>query len=245
MYNLERQKQILEILSHKKRCSVKELAAALYTSEATVRRDLNALAADGKLQKVFGGALYPERYAEEVPFAVRKEDRVAVKQSICAKAAGLLREGMTLFLDASTTTEQMIPYLKQLRDLQIVTNNPRLPLLLADSPFEIYCTGGRLSHSSQAYVGGTAEDMIRGMNADLFFFSTRGVTEAGVITDSAQMECRLKQAMLAHAEISCFLCDSEKIGPAYLCTVANCADVDYVLSEAELPPALLGRKQRA
>ena len=86
MYNIERQRQILSILEDKKRCSVKELARLLYTSEATVRRDLNALAADGKIEKVFGGALYPERYAEEVPLAVRRDDRIYVKQSICEKA---------------------------------------------------------------------------------------------------------------------------------------------------------------
>ena len=244
MYNVERQQQILKILSQRKRCSVNELAAILYVSAATVRRDLNALAANGKLQKVFGGALYPEHYAEEVPFAVRKEDRVAAKQNICAKAAPLLREGMTLFFDASTTPEKLIPYLKQFRHLQIITNNPRLPILLADSTLEVYCTGGRLSHSSQAYVGSIAEDVIRGMNADLFIFSARGITEDGHITDSAQMESHLKQVMLSHAKLSCFLCDSGKIGSAYLCTVADCADVDYVFSEIALPIHLLGGKQR-
>lgn len=245
MYNIERQRQILQILSEKKRCSVGELAKLLYTSEATVRRDLNAMAAEGRLQKVFGGALLCESYAEEVPFAVRKEDRVESKQRICTEAASLLREGMTLFLDASTTPEQLVPHLKRFRHLQIVTNNPRLPLLLADTTLEVYSTGGRLSHSSQAYVGGEAEDVIERMNADLFFFSTRGVTEQGLITDSAQMECRLKQRMLAHSALSCFLCDREKIGQAYMCTVASCAEVDYVFSDMPLPVALLGKKQRS
>ena len=117
-------------------------------------------------------------------------------------------------------------------------------MLLSDSSLEVYCTGGRLSHSSQAYVGSMAEDAVRSMNADLFFFSTRGVTEGGLITDSAQNECHIKQLMQKNAAISCYLVDSKKIGSAYMCTVSTCADVDYVFSDLPLDGHLLGKKQR-
>ena len=244
MYNVERQRQIMSILSERKRCTVKELSVMLYTSEATIRRDLAVLAGEGKLQKVFGGALLFEQYAEEVPFAVRRDDRTEVKRLICRSAASLLREGMTVFMDASTTPEHLVPYLKELHHLQIVTNNPRLPLLLADTSLEVYSTGGRLSHSSQSLVGCMAEDAVARMNADLYFFSARGVSEDGRITDSAQNECRIKQRMLANAAVSCFLCDSEKTGHAYMCTVALCSEVDYVFSDVPLGEPLLGKRQK-
>ena len=121
MYNVERQRQIIRWLEDKKRCTVKELATALYTSEATVRRDLSELARQGKLQKVFGGAVLCEQYAEEVPFAVRRDDRIEVKRAICGKAAALLGEGMTVFIDASTTPEHLVPYLKGFHHMQIIT----------------------------------------------------------------------------------------------------------------------------
>ena len=245
MYNIERQREILQYLGERKRCTVRELASLLYTSEATVRRDLSALALEGKLQKVFGGAVVCEQYAEEVPFAVRRDDRIQIKKRICAEAAALLREGMTVFMDASTTPEQLVPHLKGFHHMQIVTNNPRLPLLLADTSLEVYSTGGRLSHSSQAYVGGQAEDMIGSLNADLFFFSARGVSHDGLITDSAQKECRIKQKMLERSALSCFLCDSEKVGYTYMCTIAACADVDYVFSDTELGEALRGHCQKS
>ena len=60
----------------KKRCSVSKLAKELYASEATIRRDLNVLASEGKIEKVFGGAIICENYAEEVPFSVRKDERI-------------------------------------------------------------------------------------------------------------------------------------------------------------------------
>lgn len=245
MYNIERQRQIMNILIEKKNCSVRKLSELLFTSEATIRRDLNTLASEGKIQKVFGGALLCEHYAEEVPFAVRKSEKIEIKQSICLSASKLLREGMTVFLDASTTPEQLVPYMKKYQNLQIITNNPRVPLLLADTDLQVYSTGGRLSHSSQAYVGGIAEDILSNMNADIFFFSARGITHDGRITDSALNECRLKQKMLANAAISCFLCDDEKIGQAYMCTITTCDEVDYVFSNASLDDKLLGKQQKA
>ena len=243
MYNVERQREILSILLQKKRCSVSELAKTLFTSEATIRRDLNVLATEGKVEKVFGGAIICENYAEEVPFSVRKDERIDIKQGICAKAATLIQEGMTVFLDSSSTSEQLVPYLKNFRNLQIVTNSPRVPILLADSGLKVYSTGGQMSFSSQAYVGGIAEDVVEHMNADIFFFSARGVSEKGVITDSSQSECRIKQKMIRNAQISCFLCDSKKIGLTYMCTIAQCSQIDYVFSDVEIEEQLTGRNQ--
>lgn len=243
MYNIERQRQILSILLQKKRCSVSKLAKELYASEATIRRDLNVLASEGKIEKVFGGAIICENYAEEVPFSVRKDERVNVKQIICAKASTLIQEGMTVFLDSSSTTEQLAPYLKRFRNLQIITNSPRVPLLLADSTLQVYSTGGRMSSSSQAYVGGIAEDVIEQVNADIFFFSARGVSNEGIITDSAQNESRIKQKMLKNSKVSCFLCDSNKIGLTYMSSITNCKQVDYVFSNVELEENLQGKNQ--
>ena len=243
MYNIERQRQILSILLQKKRCSVKSLSKELFASEATIRRDLNVLAKEGKIEKVFGGAIICEHYAEEVPFSVRKDERVDVKQSICAKAVKLIEEGMTIFLDSSSTTEQLVPYLKKFHNLQIVTNSPRVPLLLSDSELQVYSTGGRLSSSSQAYVGGYAEDVISQVNADIFFFSARGVSKEGVITDSAQNEGRIKQKMLRNSKLSCFLCDSKKIGLTYMSSIVKCSQIDYVFSNVELDEILRGKKQ--
>ncbi len=243
MYNIERQRQILSILLQKKRCSVKKLAKELFASEATIRRDLNALASEGKIEKVFGGAIICEHYAEEVPFSVRKDERIDIKHIICAKASKLIQEGMTVFLDSSSTTEQLVPYLKRFRNLQIITNSPRVPLLLSDSELQVYSTGGRLSSSSQAYVGGIAEDAIAQVNGDIFFFSARGVSNEGVITDSAQNECRIKQKMMQNANLSCFLCDSKKIGLTYMCSIAKCNRLDYVFSDVELDEVLRGKKQ--
>lgn len=244
MYNIERKRQILDILIREKRSSVRDLARVLYVSEATVRRDLNFLAKEGKIQKAFGGAVICEQFGSDIPFSVRRQHHLAEKQQICKAAAALVAEGMTVFLDASSTTEALVPYLRSFHELQVVTNNPRIPLLLTDSTVSVYSTGGILNHASETYWGHFAEAMIDCMNADIVFFAARGFREDGQITDSSQTECHIKQRMIARARQSCFLCDSEKIGRSYLFTVAQAMETDYVFSETELPQHLLGKRQR-
>jgi len=244
MYLEERQKEILSFLREKKRCSVRELAETLFVSEATIRRDLHQLAADGKVQKTFGGAIICENFASEIPFSVRSLDNLETKQSICRQASALIQEGMTLFMDGSTTPEHLVPYLFHFRELQIITNNPRIPLLLSNTPLKIYCTGGMFNHTSQLYAGSIAERTIANMNADLFFFSARGVDANGKITDSSPSEHSLKQLMLANAKVSCFLCGHQKFNTSHLFTVSHCKDIDYVFSDVPLTDALLGKEQK-
>ena len=244
MYLEERQKEILSFLQKKKRCSVHELSEALFVSEATIRRDLHQLAADGKVQKTFGGAILCENFASEIPFSLRSLDNLESKQSICRQASSLIQEGMTLFLDGSTTPEQLVPYLLHFRELQIITNNPRIPLLLANTPLKIYCTGGMFNPTSQLYAGSIAERTIANMNADLLFFSARGVDENGKITDSSHSEHSLKQLMIANSKVSCFLCGHQKFNASHLFTVAHCKDMDYVFSDVPLSDPLLGKQQK-
>lgn len=243
MFTTERHTEILRILARKKRCSVHELASALFVSEATIRRDLTQLAAESKIQKVFGGALLCETYSSEVPYEVRVKSFVGNKEQICRRAIELVQEGMTLFLDGSTTPEFLVPGLRQFHDLQIITNSPRIPILLANSNFSVFCIGGTINHLSQSYSGPISEQIVAGMNADLFFFSARGLSEDGKITDSSHSEGHLKQTMLSNAKKSCFLCSSEKIGSTYSFTIAKSCDMDYVFSDISLSEALLGKAQ--
>ena len=61
MLTEERHHEILDLLNRRGAVTVIELTKLLKTSESTIRRDLNALARIGKLNKVHGGATALER----------------------------------------------------------------------------------------------------------------------------------------------------------------------------------------
>lgn len=237
MYNIERKDKILKILHEKKSCSVSELAKQLMFSEATIRRDLNELDKEMKVRKTFGGAVIMETYPSEVPMSVRQSENNESKAAICRMASTLLHDNMTLFLPSSTTTEHILPYLNDYTGLTVITNCPIVSSKLANTDVTIYCTGGKLLHHSNSYVGEFARAMIRKVNADLMFFSTRGISADGRLTNSSTFD-EVLQAMMENSAKTCLLLDSSKFGKIYPFTVCNLHDADVVITDKPLPDGL-------
>lgn len=61
-----RLQEILNILSENRSCTVSSLAQRLYVSEATIRRDLNALEKQGHVRRVFGGVVLIQNDQKDV-----------------------------------------------------------------------------------------------------------------------------------------------------------------------------------
>ena len=231
MYNLERQKEILQILEKSKSISVSKLAKMLYVSQPTIRRDLSVLEEQGKVQRTHGGVVLRETSDAEIPLMFREDQNNASKKIIAQKAAKLIRDGDVIFMDASSTVSYLIPYLENFRDLVVITNSPKTSIRLGERNIKNYCTGGLLLKYSIAYVGSEAEKFISNLNADLFFFSSRGYMENGMISDSAEQEVAVRKAMLKNAEKSYYLCDSSKKGKKYTFNICATQEVAGVIDE--------------
>ena len=232
MLPLQRQNDILRLLEQNKEMTVKEICSALYYSPATVRRDLNELEARGLLKRSFGGAVLTESYTEQLPLAIRATQNLAAKKHLCAKAASLISDGETIFLDASSTTYFLASHLKGFSDLTVITNNPHLCVLLSEMKIHNFCTGGEMLNDSIALVGSDAERFIGGIRAHKCFFSARGLAD-GEITDSSKPERDVKIAMLARSDKHIFLCDSTKEGLRFPYRITDLSDVDFVVNEKD------------
>ncbi len=231
MFNLERQNEILNILEKDGSISVNELSARLYVSPPTVRRDLDILQKQGKVSRTHGGVLLRKSAESEIPLMWREEQNNKSKRMISQKAVGYINNGDVIFLDASSTVSYLIPYLKDFEDIIVITNSPKSSMRLGEAQVKNYCTGGLLLNHSVAYVGSEAERFVSNINADLFFFSSRGYTEDGLITDSSVEEATIKKAMMKNAERSFYLCDSSKIGKKYMYNICTSSDVEAVITE--------------
>ena len=82
----QRKQQILQILAEEKQVRSGELSQRFNVSEDSIRRDLRELAAEGKLQRVHGGALPVS--AAIAPIETRKSVQIASKQAVARAAAG-------------------------------------------------------------------------------------------------------------------------------------------------------------
>jgi len=142
-----------------------------------------------------------------------------------------IHDGDVIFLDASSTASYLVPFLEKFKDIIVITNSPKTSIRLGERNIKNYCAGGLLLLHSIAYVGSDTEKFISNINADIYFFSARGITEDGIITDSSIEESAVKKAMMKNSAKSYFLCDSSKIGKKYMYNVADAKEIDGVITE--------------
>ena len=111
MLTQQRHEIILKLLKEKGSITVTEVRDLLDTSESTVRRDITALDKEGKLEKVFGGAVEAGQKvtAHEYTVAQKNELNCDAKRKIAEYAASLIEPDDFVFLDAGTTFHKLGP----------------------------------------------------------------------------------------------------------------------------------------
>jgi len=146
---------------------VKDLASRMGVSEATVRRDLRALAGERRVELVYGGAKLPR--AGDYSFRAKSSRHMEAKQAIGALAAGLVADGDHLLLDSGSTCFEMVPGLRRKRGLSVITNSSRLVEELAGLPgIDLIILGGQYRPDRMDTVGPLAHatlDQLRGYTA--------------------------------------------------------------------------------
>lgn len=235
MLKLERQEQILQLLKERRYCTVSHLAKALFVANITVRRDLEEMEKNGLLQRCHGGAMLPDHENREIPFEVRDRENSLAKDRIARKAAELIHDGDTVFLDASSTASHIIDHIHGKQNLTIITNSIRVLEKLRGQKVRCYLTGGVLLENSHALVGKIAEETVTDLYADVCFFSSQGITEDGVVTDFSEDETRLRKCMIKNAKKSYFLYDQSKLGKRFLFTVCDMDSLSGTITNEKQP----------
>lgn len=228
----DREKSILEILVKEKRATVGELAARLYISEPSIRRDLASLEKQKMIKRIHGGAIIDDSAMSQIklPFLIREYEESNAKGEMAKMAIELVEDGDVVFLDASTSAYNIIPLLKEKRDIIVITNGVKALQMLAQMDIPAVCTGGELIASCMALVGEDACETVGRYRADVFFFSCRGVSEEGYLTDIAPKENHVRKKMMENAKKSYLLCGKNKIGKEYYHVLCHREDIDGVIS---------------
>ena len=234
MLQYERQQAILNYLKQYHTASIHALAKHLYTSEASVRRDIAALEAEGLVLRVYGGVVLPEHKNEVVPVELRESANSAAKEIIAAEAAKFIHDGDTVFFDSSSTVRRICKHIKSRKHLKIITNNVRICHELKDTDITVYCTGGEYYKKLDCFLGSYAEKFIGSINATSVFFSCKGLSDTGTLTDVSELEISIRQAMLAHADNRYLLCDSSKVGQTYAFTLCQAEELTQILCDKPL-----------
>ena len=227
-----RHRQILQLLEENGAVSVKALTAALFVSEATIRRDLHELEKAGALQRTFGGALPVLSSPRQVPLFIREGLNTEEKYALCRQAAAMLKDGDTLFIDGSSTAQHLVKFLTPLKDLTVVTYSIRTAELACRHHIKTYCTGGLLMENSLVCTGQETVAFADKINPDFCFFSCKGLSEDGIFSDTSEEETVIRRAFLKRSRTRVALMTKNKLGKRYFHTLCTMEDVDHLLTDA-------------
>lgn len=220
MLTKQRHQLILQRLSEQKVVKLKELVDLTDSSESTIRRDLTDLEAEGYLARVHGGATLIATPDEEPTFEEKRDRFVDEKVAIARKAATFIEDGMSIYLDAGTTTQAMVPFLEG-KKIVVVTNSLPIANELFDLDIKTFVIGGELKRSTQALVGYNARESMMNYRVDLAFLGMNGIDlDAGYTTPDPE-EVLVKKTAIELAQTSYVLADASKIGKRTFSRVAT------------------------
>lgn len=216
----QRARTILQQVSQHQTVSVADLCALTGASEATIRRDLNALARIGKLNKVHGGAtsLEAEEFLAQEPDADTKRLYAREKEKIARYAAGLVGEDDVVYLDTGTTTLHMAEHLKGSKAL-FVTSSVEFACRLTGHSLKVYVLGGMLKPGTVDIVGAEALAELGRFNFSKVFLGTSGVSVSQGFTTPDPEAAALKRIAASRAQSVYMLADSTKFGRVTAATI--------------------------
>ena len=239
----ERLEKILDAVKANGVVDVKTLMRLVYASEATVRRDLALLEEQGLILRSHGKAVDLQARADAgTVFSERRITERRAKEKIAEAAVRhVLRDGNVVMLDASSTAMATIEFLKEYKDIIVITSGIQTLFSLAQTDLKYYSTGGQSYHKSSSFVGQTAIATARAFNADVCFVSCHGLSDTGFATDTSVFENDVRLALLQQAQRRVLLLDKTKIGQGFYSNLCHLSYFDDVFCNAPLPPQLQRR----
>lgn len=234
----ERRKKILEILNESGSVTIGELARRFGVSEMTIRRDLDRCRVSGRLERCRGGAVLRGDNVGEEDYSKKRSANLEVKRRIAACCAGLVTEGMQIFLDAGTTTFSIAQELLTVPGITFLTNDLKTALFLSRHRRDVIFVGGHIQNSTGSAVGPLTLEMMQEFFVDIAFVGTACINENFDVLTPTIEKAFMKRAVLRSAK-ECFLAaDSSKFHRSALVRINSLSDytavvTDYRLAEEE------------
>ncbi|WP_159945834.1 DeoR/GlpR family DNA-binding transcription regulator [Rhizobium sp. 18065] len=205
-----RQAEIMAIAKEQGRVLVDELAARFTVTPQTIRKDLNDLCDTRALNRIHGGAVFPNGN-ENVKYEARRSMAAVEKQAIGRAAAALIPDNSSLFINIGTTTEAVGEALVDHKELMVITNNINVANRLRVYPsIEVVIAGGVVRGADGGIVGEAAVDFIRQFKVDFAVIGVSAIDEDGALLDFDFREVKVAQAIIANARHVVLVSDASK-----------------------------------
>ena len=239
MHATERQAAIFRLIGESGFVTFRELERKLEASPATIRRDLDRLANEGRVVRVHGGAKLPgEQSAASsltgVPFHQNINRNREAKEAIGKAAATLCQPGAGVIIDGGSTTLQMCPHLDGL-GLQVLTNSLHIvSALLPQATTRITVPGGTVFREQNIILSATGDDLMPRFHAPKLFMSAAAVGSQGIMQADVVLVAA-ERRFIDRAEQLILLVDSSKFEGSSGHVVCDLAEIDVVVTDRGIP----------
>jgi DeoR/GlpR family transcriptional regulator of sugar metabolism len=243
----EREQAILALLAKRRFLTFRDIEAAVEASPATLRRDLERLASQGRVTRVHGGAQSIESQEnaspaaplpglQGVPFHENISRHPREKQAIGRAAAKLCARGEAVMIDGGSTTLQMCPYLDGL-ELQVLTNSLHIVSgLLGQQNTRIQVPGGTLFREQNIILSATGDDLMPRFHAPKLFMGAAALGSQGLMQADIVLVA-VERRLIERAEQLIVLVDSSKFHGPSGNVVCALDQIDIVVTDAGIERA--------
>ncbi|MFD2043569.1 DeoR/GlpR family DNA-binding transcription regulator [Ornithinibacillus salinisoli] len=232
MITAERHRIILQLLEQNNIVRIHELVEELHSSESTIRRDLSELEKKNKLKRVHGGASLLHQKREEPSVLEKSTKNLSEKKLVAKYAASLIKDNDCIYLDAGTTTYQMIPYIKA-KDITVVTNGPNHLKPLLERGIHTYLLGGFVKPRTEALIGQLAIESLRKFRFDKTFIGINGIHLNYGYTTPDPEEAALKEIAIKQGQQVYALADHTKFHEVTFTKIAELEDAVIITNETD------------
>ncbi len=231
----ERQRELARLLERVGRLSVAQICEQFSISEATARRDLEALSEQGLIQRVHGGAVLVRQAAPEEPILRRSREQENEKERIGRATAALIQDGETVFLGSGTTVLQVAQHLIT-RNITVITNSlPVINLMSEKENIELIALGGMLRDSELSFIGHITEQALSEVRADKIIIGIRAISLNQGLTNDYLPETLTDRAILKVGREVILVADHSKINRVSTTFLAPLTHVHKLVTDEQTP----------
>jgi DeoR family transcriptional regulator of aga operon len=234
--SMDRLERLLHFVESRQRITVPEIVHEFSVSVATARRDLDALAGQGKVQRVHGGAIAVSKAPPEPPALQRAREQSEEKKRIGKIAADLIHDGDTVFLGAGTTVLEVAQHLRDRQNLTVITNSLLVINALADVPhINVLGLGGLFRKSELSFVGHITEHALAEIRVAKVVMGVRAIDVEEGLTEEFPPEAATNRAILKIGQQVIVIADHTKFGRVAGAVIAPATAMHVLVTDQDTP----------
>jgi DeoR/GlpR family transcriptional regulator of sugar metabolism len=215
-----------------------ELSSRFGVSTVTIRQDIDALSAEGLVQRTYGGAVFQvEPGQQDTSFDLRSAEHIEAKRRIGRAAAKSIRPGETILLDSGSTTMEIARQLPENLDITVVTPALNIAMEAGAKPgVTVIVCGGRLNPRTLSTFGHESVRHLSAIFADRLFLATYGVDLDKGLAERSFEIAETKRGLIGSAREITLVCDSSKFGLAGPVLISPLKVVRRIITDDGIPP---------